>query len=82
VFGVRAIRSNANSIPSPAPTAASRASSSSDRSQLPNFAARYARRSIPARDMSGFNWNGCQRTTISYLPATAVTACSSRRLPT
>src|SRR3954454_11534466 len=76
-FGVRTWRSKLNAIPSPRPAAATWASSSCDRSQLPNFPIRYDFRSIPSRGMSGLSWNGCQRTEAARFSK----AFSRRRLP-
>src|SRR3954467_835280 len=77
VFGVRTWRSKLNAIPSPRPAAATWASSSCERSQLPNFLIRYDFRLMPSRGMSGLSWNGCQRTEAARFPK----AFSRRRLP-
>ena len=49
-------------MPSVLPTATTLASSSSERSQLPNFLVRYSLRLIPSFGIVGLSWKGSQRT--------------------
>ena len=81
MFGVRSIRSKAKWMPSDFPASTTLASSSSDRSQLPNFLVRYSRLLIPSFGIVGLSWKGSQRTSDLVLAVEAAMAFSSRRLP-